>query len=69
MSAAANGRSAFPTTRGEYSEYSGMSMRDYFAAKAMEALINATGTPFDRISQVPAYAYAIADAMIKERSA
>ena len=45
----------------------GMTLRDYFAAKAMQALINPKGEDFDRIAEVPEYAYQIADAMLKAR--
>ena len=46
----------------------GMTLRDYFAAKAMQGLIasNDEGAG-DRIEDVPGYAYAIADAMLKAR--
>lgn len=59
--------------RGEYRArvYSdgGMTMRDYFAAKAMQALITAPDDePFDRIAEIPEYAYQIADAMLAERA-
>ena len=45
----------------------GMTLRDYFAAKAMQALINPIGEAFDRLTEVPEYAYQIADAMIRAR--
>jgi hypothetical protein len=45
----------------------GMTLRDYFAAKAMQALINPKGQDFDRIDEVPKYAYQIADAMLEAR--
>ncbi len=45
----------------------GMTLRDYFAAKAMQALINPVGEPLDRLSEVPEYAYQIADAMLAAR--
>ena len=41
----------------------GMSLRDYFAAKAMQALIDNDGL----FSEIPTQAYAIADAMLKAR--
>lgn len=46
----------------------GMSLRDYFAAKALQALIasNDVGAG-DRIDEIPEYAYLIADAMLKAR--
>ena len=41
----------------------GMSLRDYFAAKAMQALIDNDGL----FSEIPTQAYALADAMLKAR--
>ena len=43
----------------------GMTLRDYFAAKAMQALIDNDGL----FSEIPTQAYAIADAMMKAREA
>ena len=45
--------------------HNGMTLRDYFAAKAMQALISARCYPWDK--QVPSYAYNIADAMLAVR--
>jgi hypothetical protein len=46
----------------------GMTLRDYFAAKAMQALINKIEyNEADSITDVPEASYAIADAMIAER--
>ena len=42
-----------------------MTLRDYFAAKAMQALINNDSL----FSEIPTQAYAIADAMMAARSA
>jgi hypothetical protein len=42
----------------------GMTLRDYFAAKAMQALIDNDGL----FSEIPTQAYAIADAMMKART-
>lgn len=42
-----------------------MSLRDFFAAKAMQALISARCYPWD--NQAPTYAYQIADAMLEAR--
>lgn len=55
---------------GEYQEgaYEGMTLRDYFAAKAMQALLS---KPIHRVSDgqaIPSAAYSIADAMISERA-
>ena len=43
----------------------GMTLRDYFAAKAMQALIDNDGL----FSEIPTQAYALADAMLKAREA
>jgi len=62
-------------------QFAGMSLRDYFAAKAMQALItascteeNAIFTVFNRIKTeiemedwIAYSAYAVADAMLKEK--
>jgi hypothetical protein len=47
----------------------GMSLRDYFAGQALIGLIasNDEGAG-DRLDEVPAYAYQIADAMLAARS-
>jgi hypothetical protein len=62
------GGPAFPRP-GDFNHQTGMALRDYFAAKAMQALIIANGpTP---AGGWPTYAertaYAVADAMLKER--
>jgi len=49
----------------------GMTLRDYFAAKAMQGLLaqslgTALGSPVEAAAD---YAYAMADAMLKEREA
>jgi len=49
------------------SEWCGMTLRDYFAAKAMQGFIacpNTRGEPND----IAAWCYQMADAMIQERS-
>jgi hypothetical protein len=43
--------------------HSGMTLRDYMAAKAMQALIDNDSL----FSEIPTQAYAIADAMLKAR--
>ena len=43
----------------------GMTLRDYFAARAMQALIDNDGL----FSEIPTQAYALADAMLKAREA
>jgi len=55
------GLNAFPDA-----DYRGMTLRDYFAAKAMQGLCaNGNTNPFD-ISRA---AYVVADAMLKAREA
>ena len=59
-----NNPPAFPS--GYYvPENQGMTLRDYFAAKAMQALIDNDGL----FSEIPTQAYALADAMLKAREA
>lgn len=45
--------------------HKGMTLRDYFAAKAMQTLIDNDGL----FSEIPTQAYALADAMLKAREA
>ena len=66
-----NGGSAFPY-RDEMSILSGMSLRDYFAAKAIIGFTSATNqdgdwTGWDLAKEIAREAYNIADAMLKER--
>lgn len=75
MSDINDGGPAFPVSpeesRGKVSSvHGGMTLRDYLAAKAMQGLIasNDDGAG-DRLTDVPAYAYDIADAMLKARQA
>jgi hypothetical protein len=60
-----NDTPAFPlaTSSGSNTEVNGMTLRDYFAAKAMQALIDNDGL----FVVIPAQAYAIADLMMKVR--
>ncbi|MCX5511246.1 hypothetical protein [Pseudomonas sp. BJa3] len=48
---------------------SGMTLRDYFAAKAMHAAITSNAREFDDMgdSDVAEYSYALADAMLAAR--
>jgi hypothetical protein len=72
-----NGGAAFPVTASEYggngTEY-GMTLRDYFAAKAMQALIPACqGMSFGQApkndnARLAITSYSIADAMLAERA-
>ena len=56
---------AFPTNQNGYLLGSGMHLRDYFAARAMQALIDNDGL----FSEIPTQAYELADAMLKAREA
>lgn len=74
MSNTNTGGPAFPTevvnTNDGYI-HQGMTLRDYFAAKAMQGLLSATLTPNTVWSQDDAAetAYNVADAMLKAREA
>lgn len=46
--------------------HEGMSLRDYFAAKAMQSLCTFSGCA-DRVPELAIQAYAFADAMLAER--
>ena len=68
---------AYPTTYRNYDESistdcSGMDLRDYFAAKAMQAIIGKSDDRSLDISEVDGwigdYAYVVADAMMKARA-
>jgi len=69
---------AFPTIkRSQYfdcptTDKQGMTLRDYFAAKAMQALITSRHTDYENgwydEGRVSSSAYNLADAMMKERS-
>ena len=67
------GGTAFPLvyddeTKGTREIHAGMTMRDWFAGKAMQAYLTApdTGWKFDALAGA---AYAMADAMLKARAA
>jgi hypothetical protein len=49
----------------ENEKFNGMTLRDYFAAKAMQALIDNDSL----FSEIPTQAYELADAMMKAREA
>ena len=68
------GGPAFPSTHPSYGREEGMSLRDYFAAKAMQGLIarESTGafnfeTHPDDPWRVAMWAYDVADQMLKVR--
>jgi hypothetical protein len=55
---------AFPAPAGvSHITEQGMTLRDYFAAKAMQALIDNDGL----FSEIPTQSYELADAMLKAR--
>ena len=66
------GGPAFPFPAYEYSNgelihgADGMTLRDYFAAKAMQALLSIHGGTLEKDAEV---AYKMADAMLKARTA
>jgi hypothetical protein len=67
-----NGGQAFPSSGIICDDgilYEGMTLRDYFAAKAMQGIIVAVGEvlPKDPHQQVALDAYKFADAMLAER--
>lgn len=68
------GGTAFPTTQyangiSPTGHAHGMTLRDYFAAKAMQGLLaQSQGTALgSRVEAAAEYAYAMADAMLEER--
>ena len=77
MSEINNGGPAFPETRWDDHtrqeiQWMGMSLRDYFAAKAMQAILTGPGARdgagMKEWLDVPKFAYEIADIMLKERN-
>lgn len=63
---------AFPTTYRNYdesilSDCSGMTLRDYFAAKAMQALVAKTIDDNENVEVAAEAAYMFADAMLEAR--
>lgn len=60
---------AFPTFNGMSDmQTQGMTLRDYFAAKAMQALLQNEDWQGMDIEELTRYAYFIADEMLKARS-
>jgi hypothetical protein len=63
-----NGGRAFPLCTPERIESLGMSLRDYFAAAAMQGMISSAHEDFDASSDACArQAYKYADAMLEAR--
>lgn len=61
-----NNPPAFPSEKNNILNHTGMTLRDYFAAKAMQGLLASdVDAPKNKFAE---NAYAMADAMIKERS-
>ncbi len=58
-----NGGQAFPFG----TEFSGMTLRDYFAAKAMQGIISNPDDDWGDVKEVCELAYGYADAMLKAR--
>jgi hypothetical protein len=58
------GGPAFPATNHHGHKLEGMTLRDYFAAKAMQGFIPDGGTNVQEIAQA---SYIVADAMLKAR--
>ena len=72
MSDTNTGGPAFPVGSGDMRDPTGMTLRDYFAAKAMQVLttkLASTGDMHVFDDAVAESAYAMADAMLKERDA
>jgi hypothetical protein len=65
-----NNTPAFPVTEDNYvhKDNTGITIRDYFAAKAMHGLISAWVTGIPPIKETTQAAYAFADAMLKART-
>lgn len=62
-----DGGRAFPRTSDAYGPEFGMSMRDYFAAKAMQALCSHRLDHFKSSSEIARIAFSMADEMLKAR--
>lgn len=62
-----NGGPAFPSEN-PLKFVTGMTLRDYFAAKAMQAMIAAVGYHRGEVDFMAESAYDCADAMLKERA-
>jgi hypothetical protein len=64
-----NNPQAFPISGSQYTHTRGMTLRDYFAAKAMQGFCaSPTGMEWAN-SRLAAEAYDLADAMLKARDA
>ena len=63
------GGPAFPTTVYSNESYQGMTLRDYFAAKALQGMLAENGGGARSNDDLAVIAYALADAMLKAREA
>jgi hypothetical protein len=61
------GKLAFPSTH-PHGREEGMTLRDWFAGKAMQGLLADRSWEAATTYQVAGFAYTLADAMLKERS-
>lgn len=61
-----NNPPAFPRET-TISTQEGMTLRDYFAAKAMQAMISSYAMSDTYFKEIPLQSYRMADAMLKER--
>jgi hypothetical protein len=64
-----DGGPAFPVQDASTWQAHGMTLRDYFAAKAMQGQLSRSNANYLSDDQHAEYAYAVADAMIKAREA
>jgi hypothetical protein len=65
-----NSEPAFPTPIISVMQHQGMTLRDYFAAKAMNGLVGAWGAhDLQDYKEIASDAYFLADAMLKAREA
>jgi len=64
-----NSEPAFPTPIISIMQHTGMTLRDYFAAKAMQGILFGIECGPDDVKNVVESAYVLADAMLKAREA
>lgn len=71
MTAPRDGGAAFPLVMDERKDYSyqeGMSLRDYFAARAMDSMIGETWSDANDQREISRRAYQMADFMLEARA-
>ena len=66
MSTIDNGGPAFPVGSGDMRDPVGMTLRDYFAAKAMQGLMASPSDPAS-VEIAAEWSYKVADAMLEAR--